>query len=343
MRRPRCGRLYNPASAWARASRSAAGIPGWARSRRRPSRARRLRIYRPAIPAGASASPLSRHQLLEGLAFAFAPAAAPAAAGRSSRAAVAIAPYGWVRIASGPYGGTVWQGVIPNRADPGHPRASLVYLPPQVRPQARYPGVYLLHGLRGSPYSFVGGLRLGAVADSLIHARRVRPFVAVLPPAGNRRDSPGSWERYVVQDVVPWADHHLPLTARARWPATRGGYGSIDIGLRHPGLFGPLESWSGYFKAPRDGSLAHATAAERTAHDPQALVRADAAALRAGHLRVFLSAGSSEPKTLRAARTFARELSGLNVDHVLRVTAGGHHGRTWRAVLPAGLVYAVAR
>ena len=197
----------------------------------------------------------------------------------------------------------------------------------------------------------MGGLRLAAVADSLIHARRVRPFVAVLPPAGQSAqfagEWTGSWERYVVQDVVPWADRHLPLTAapRARTLAgySAGGYGSIDIGLRHPGLFGTLESWSGYFKAPGDGSLAHATAAERTAHDPQALVRADAAALRAGHLRVFLSAGSSEPKTLRAARTFARELSGLNVDHVLRVTAGGHHGRTWRAVLPAGLVYAVAR
>ena len=123
-------------------------IPGGlARAVAQAVRARRVRIYRPAIPAGASASPLSRHQLLEGLAFAF----APAAAGRSSRAAVAIAPYGWVRIASGPYGGTVWQGVIPNRADPGHPRASLVYLPPQVRPQARYPGVYLCTACAARP------------------------------------------------------------------------------------------------------------------------------------------------------------------------------------------------
>ena len=201
---------------------------------------------------------------------------------RSSRSAEAVAPYGWVRIAAGPYGGTVWQGVIPNRADPGHPRASLVYLPPAVEPHLRYPALYLLHGLRGSPYSFVGGLRFAAVADGLIHSRRVQPFIAVMPPAGQSPQFDGEWtgpwERYVVQDVVPWCRPPPPALARAPRPYARrllrGAYGSIDIGLRHPGLFGTLESWSGYFKSPRDGSLANATAAERLAHDPQALLPA---------------------------------------------------------------------
>ena len=320
---------------------------GLTRAAQQAVRAHRVRIYRPASSVRANTLPLWRHDLLGGLAFAF----ASAAASRSSRAAESVAPYDWVRIAVGPYGGTVWQGVIPNRADPGHPRASLVYLPPAVEPHLRYPALYLLHGLRGSPYSFVGGLRFAAVADGLIHARRVQPFIAVLPPAGQSPQFDGEWtgpwERYVVQDVVPWSDRHLPLTAtrRARTLAgfSAGAYGSIDIGLRHPGLFGTLEAWSGYFKSPRDGSLATATAAERLAHDPQALLRAGAAELRASHVRIFLSAGRREPKTLLGARAFARQLSDLGLDHVMDVTAGGHHGRAWRAVLPAGLLYALAR
>ena len=215
----------------------------------------------------------------------------------------------------------------------------------------RYPGIYLLHGLRGSPYSFVGGLRLAAVADTLIHERRVHPFIAVMPPAGQSPqfdgEWTGAWERYVVHDVLPWSERHLPLSGerRARTLAgfSAGAYGAVDMGLRHPGAFGTLESWSGYFKAPRDGSLANATPSERAAHDPRALLPAAASELRAGGVRFFLSSGRHEPRTLLATRAFARQLSDLGLEHVLRVTAGGHHGRTWRAVLPAGLLYAFAR
>ena len=241
----------------------------------------------------------------------------------------------------GPYGGTVWQGVIPNRADPGHPRASLVYLPPAVEPHLRYPALYLLHGLRGSPYSFVGGLRFAAVADGLIHTRRVRPFVAVLPPAGRSPQFDGEWtgpwERYVVQDVVPWSDRHLPLTAarRARTLAgfSAGAYGSIDIGLRHPGLFGTLEAWSGYFSSPRTGRSPRrrrGAAGPRPA-GPAAGGRRRVARRPCPHLPL---GGRRQPKTLLGARAFARQLSELGLDHVLDVTAGGHHGRAWRAVLP---------
>ena len=194
-----------------------------------------------------------------------------------------------------------------------------MYLPPAVEPHLRYPALYLLHGLRGSPYSFVGGLRLAAVADGLIHARRVRPFIAVMPPAGRSPqfdgEWTGTWERYVVQDVVPWSDRHLPLTAarRARTLAgfSAGAYGSIDIGLRHPGLFGTLEVVERILQVAQGRVARHATAAERLAHDPQALLPAGAAELRAGHVRIFLSAGRREPKTLLAARAFARELSDL--------------------------------
>ncbi len=320
---------------------------GLARRAEHAVRAHRLRTFRPAIPANAGEARPGHHQLLDGLAFAF----APAAASRASRAAEAIAPHGWVRVAAGPYGGTVWQGVIPNRADPGHPRASLIYLPPGVKANVRLPAVYLLHGLRGSPYSFVGGLRLAVVADTLIHARRLHPFIAVMPPAGQTAqfdgEWTGAWERYVVQDVVPWAGRHLPLEAGSRGRTlagySAGAYGSVDMGLRHPGLFGTLESWSGYFRAPRDGSLANASASERAAHDPQALLAANASELRAGRVRFFVSAGRRERKVLLASRDFARELAGVRLEHVLDVTAGGHHGGTWRAVLPVGLRYAFAR
>ena len=308
---------------------------------------RRVRRLSATAALGPVTARLWQRRLVDALAYAFARPGAEHAAD----AAAAVAPPGWVRVSAGPFGGTVWQGVIPDAADRNHPRASLVYLPPGVRRQTGYPAVYLLHGLRGSPYSFIGGLRLAAVADGLIHAREVPPFVAVMPPAGStpRFDGEwtGAWERSLVQGVLPWAERHLPLSPR---PADRtlagfsaGAYGSIDIGLRHPGLFGTVESWSGYFRAPHDGSLATATKAQRLAHDPAMLVRSQAGTLRADRTRIFLSAGLQERAVLTGTRAFAAELTALGVGHVVHIGAGGHHGSTWRDVLPAGLRYALTR
>ena len=179
--------------------------------------------------------------------------------------------------------------MIPNRADPGHPRASLVYLPPGVKPSLRYPGLYLLHGLRGSPYSFVGGLRLAAVADTLIHARRVHPFIAVMPPAGQSPqfdgEWTGAWERYVVHDVLPWSERHLPLSRerRARTLAgfSAGAYGAVDMGLRHP------------------GAIRHARVMERVLQGPQGRIARERDAVRARGAR---SARAAACGGVRAAR-----------------------------------------
>ena len=46
---------------------------------------------------------------------------------------------------------------------------------------------------------------------------------------------------------------------------------------------------------------------------------------------------------LTGTRAFAAELSALGVGHVVHIGAGGHHGSTWRDVLPAGLRYALTR
>jgi enterochelin esterase-like enzyme len=224
-----------------------------------------------------------------------------------------------------------------------------VYLPPNVRGDRRYPLVVLLHGLRGSPYSFAGGLRLAAAADPLIAARQVRPFIAVMPPAGLTPafdgEWTGVWERYVVDDVLPWANAHLPVE---RTPAERviagfsaGGYGAVDIALRHPGTFGVAESWSGYFDAPHDGSLRRATLAERAAHAPALLVRRDRTQILESGLRILVSAGLRERVVLHATRSFGAELARLRLPRRVLVVPGAHDGRQWHDVLGPALRYAL--
>jgi enterochelin esterase-like enzyme len=213
----------------------------------------------------------------------------------------------------------------------------------------RYPVVYLLHGFPGSPYAYIFGLSLARQADQLIGARQLRPLIAVIPPAGltARFDGEwtGVWEDYLVRDVVPWVDRHLPTQAsmagRVVAGLSAGGFGAVDIGLRHPYLFETLESWSGSFTAPHDGSLAHAGRAELAGHDPELLARREAPVLRRLGTRFFLSSGTGDRDAAHAAESFARELSSLRIPHRLWLAPGGHDGRFWGAQLAPALRFAL--
>jgi enterochelin esterase-like enzyme len=267
-----------------------------------------------------------------------------------STAAPVTLPSPFVQIGVGPFGGTLWRGWIPDPAIPAAQRITIVYLPPNVSATGAYPVLYLLHGLAGSPYEFAHGLQLATVADDAIEAHRVPPFVAVAPPAGAtwqfHGEWTGPWEDYVVDDVVPWVDANLPVLhvpqGRALAGLSAGGYGAVDIGLRHPDLFGTLESWSGYFDAPRDGSLAHADAVELAAHDPSLLVEREAPQLRRLGTRFYLSSATThDPVTAADTIGFARELASLGLPYRLVLKPGGHDGAFWLAQMPAALRFAL--
>jgi enterochelin esterase-like enzyme len=266
--------------------------------------------------------------------------------------ALAFPVHGWVPAAHGPAGGTVWTGRIPDTVVADR-RLSAVYLPPGFKRGRRYPVVYLLHGMAGSPASIYRGMQLATVADGLI-AGGAAPFIAVLPVAGPRVDPnsgewAGVWERYLVRDVVPWVDAHLPTiptaAGRALEGVCAGGFGAVDIGLRHPGLFGTLGSFDGYF-APvfRDGPFAHASRADLLAHDPALLVRREAAALRRSGVQFYVSAGGNHGAVLaKWTVEFADELRTLELPHELWRLPKRDTGRFWRATFPSALRYATAR
>jgi enterochelin esterase-like enzyme len=259
---------------------------------------------------------------------------------------------GWAEAVHGPAGGTVWVGRIPDAFAPWDRRKSAIYLPPGYDPARRYPVMYLLHGMRGSPSSIYRGMRLATAADQLI-ASGAPPFIAVLPVAGpvvnpDAGEWAGVWEDYLVDDVVPWTDAHLPTIALPRGRALEGlcagGFGAIDIGLRHPGTFGTLGSLEGYF-APvfDDGPFVGATKTDLLAHDPAVLVRREAPALDAAGVRFYVSVGGNHGRILRSMTlAFASELSALGLPHDLWLLPAAERGHFWGATLPSALAYADA-
>jgi S-formylglutathione hydrolase FrmB len=258
--------------------------------------------------------------------------------------ASAVLP-GFSAVSAGPHSGTILTGTIPGEDRPG-----LVYLPPGFTPAKRYPVVYLLHGMPGSPSEYVYGADLVPFAGSAITSGAVKPFIGVMPAAGPDRgyngEWAGPWERNLVRQVVPWVDEHLPaIRARAGRilvGLSAGGYGAVDIALRHPHLFGIVESWGGYFHPLHDGPLKHAHRSALHAHDPTLLARREAAVLRREHIKFFLSTGPNHSHWFTSAQTFAfrRELARLGIEATAfsYPTAKGQ----WRGQLRRGLTWALA-
>jgi poly(3-hydroxybutyrate) depolymerase len=263
-----------------------------------------------------------------------------------------VAPAGWFSAAHGPAGGTIWEGRIPNTFVPADTRLSAIYLPPGYNPTRRYPVVYLLHGMRGSPSSFFDAMRLPTAADRLI-ASGGAPFIAVMPVAGptvhpGLGEWAGVWEDYLVHDVVPWVDQNLPTIASARGRALEGlcagGFGAVDVGLRHPGIFGTLGSFEGYF-APvfRDGPFTRATPADLRAHNPSILLRREAVTLKRNAVRFYISAGGNHGHVQQSwSVAFAHELRSLRLPHKLWLASFAQSRHFWRATLPSALSYAAA-
>ena len=247
---------------------------------------------------------------------------------------------GWTQVGTGPHGGTVWNGRLP-----GDAQASTIYLPPGYPGGRRDPVLYLLHGLPGGPPEYWHSLQLAQHLDDLI-ASGGTPFVVVTPGGPLDGEWVGTSERYLVRDVVPWVDSHLSTIpsprARVLEGLSAGGYGAVDIGLRHPSVFGAVGAWDGYFTPFRDGPLADATQAELRAHDPVVLVRREAATLRRNHTRFYVSAGGNHGDIRTSGSTaFARELTQLRLPHELWLLPPADRGHFWSATVPTALRFAL--
>ena len=264
-------------------------------------------------------------------------------------ARAASGPPGFRAVSAGPSGGTLDRGVFPSQTAPGPLRPGYLYLPPGYSARARYPVVYLLHGMPGDPAEYVSPLDLAGVADRLIVAGKVKPFIAVMPAAGPtvhyNGEWAGPWERYLVDDVVPWVDAHLATipsaSGRVIAGLSAGGFGAADIGLRAPLVFRTVESWSGYFHALHDGPFKDASGATLAANDPALLVAERAAALRRLGTRFFVGSGPSHSHWFKEQESvdFAHELQRLALPHVL-VLEASHH-QEYARQLVAGLVWAL--
>ena len=133
-----------------------------------------------------------------------------------------------------------------------------VWLPPgyEKNTKQRYPVLYLLHGFTDSDTRWFGREGNHFVntpkAVDAAYANGVKEMIVVMPNAFTRFQgsmygnsvATGDWETFISRDLVAWIDAHYRTLAT---PASRGlaghsmgGYGTLRVAMKAPGIFSSL-------------------------------------------------------------------------------------------------------
>jgi len=126
-------------------------------------------------------------------------------------------------------------------------RTIKIILPPSYgNSDKRYPTVYYLHGHGGSIDQFV---RVADTARRAMEAGTIKEFIIVCANGSTRFgggfyvDSPvaGKFEEFIVKDTTAFVDARyrtLPKPeSRAITGFSMGGFGAINLGMRHPDVY----------------------------------------------------------------------------------------------------------
>ena len=206
------------------------------------------------------------------------------------------------------------------------------------------PVLYLLHGSPGDPEEWLGsGGQLQGVLDQLIGNGTIPPVLTVLPdgngPASNDTEwgnsSQGQIESWLIDQVVPSVDAQFrTLGAAYRGIAglSSGGFGAVNLALRHPTVFDWAGSYSGYFVA---NTRIFGTGAAWRANSPLYTAAGVPASER---MPLYLGAGTQDFEFRAATSQFATTLRRLDWPDVdFQIVPGGHGWGAWQAELVQSL------
>jgi S-formylglutathione hydrolase FrmB len=253
-----------------------------------------------------------------------------------------------------PAQGTVLQGTYTSPALGGIRRTYWIYLPPSytVEKARRYPTLYLLHGSPGTPADWFLAAHANTTADALIAAGKMRETIIVgadgngpiyrFSEWANSFDGRQRMEDAIVQDLVPFIDHHYRTLAdaadRAIGGNSMGGFGAMNIALHHPDVFGAVLSVGGYFQA---GGLVFGagpgSASYRRYNSPALFVQTPRGEQAARMLTFVIGIGTDDGHYYFEGIHMYQELLKLDARVQLLRGVGGHSWPFWARQLGQAL------
>ena len=210
----------------------------------------------------------------------------------------------------------------------GNPRKALVYTPPGYNSDARYPVLYLLHGIGGDEEEWHQHGSPQVILDNLIADKKAVPMIVVFP---NGRAQPNdraegnvyaaapafaNFEQDLLVDLIPAVQQKYSVNtnreARALAGLSMGGGQSLNFGLAHLDTF----AWIGGFSSAPNTK------------PPEELVPDPAKAIEMLKL-LWISCGDQDGLINFSQRTHAY-LKEKNVPHIWQLDYGMHEFKVWK-------------
>ncbi|MFJ2606915.1 MULTISPECIES: alpha/beta hydrolase [unclassified Streptomyces] len=225
----------------------------------------------------------------------------------------------------------------------------IVWTPPQYKEakhrHTRFPVVLLLHGVPGSPASWLEHGGMPGDFRRLMEAGTSHPFILAMPvidPGGVNTDCTdqrqGKVATWVARDVPELLSHRFrTLSGPQGWALmgfSTGGFCAARLPLAYPKVFGPAAALDPDPLTGDPGVITNAADRERTS--PTYLVKHTKVAT---HL--FLATSAEDPDSPpRSLRQFERAAAGTGVTtQVTVVPTGGHNYNTWTRFYPAAFSF----
>ena len=239
-----------------------------------------------------------------------------------------------------------------------------VYIPAGFdHSDARYPVLYLLHGLYGTNVDWAESGQLKIVLDELIGTGEAAQMVVVMPCAGgpdvraiqngyfNVKDN--AYEDFFFQELIPAMEAKYRCGgskgARAISGLSMGGGGSTVYAQRHPDMFSSCYAMSAWLDNPMETSTDPQVTADKmyitmkSVRDHSALDfvdNADAATVAALQgVKWFLDCGDDDP-LLPLSTELHQKMRQKRIACELRVRNGAHNWEYWHTALRLSLPFA---
>lgn len=209
----------------------------------------------------------------------------------------------------------------------GSTRKMLVYTPPEFSKDAKYPVLYLLHGIGGTEREWPDNAKPEIILDNLLADGKIVPMIVVFPNGraqvndraeGNVFASAPAFEKFeadLLKDVIPTIEARYPAVPnrehRALAGLSMGGGQSLNFGLANTDVF----AWVGGFSS-----------APNTKSGDNLITNVDGAK----SLKLLWVSCGDQDNLLAISQRVHAQLKEKSIPHVWHIDKGGHGWDVWK-------------